>query len=233
MATACRRLVTFLPDRPLRNRPRLYSCIAFSTFLAAFGPYRRPIVCTPIRSTATFADAVPTIDDFLRLQSPKWNAICTPLISWIHSTRGDTLMSASALLLSLLLSPAVRTDNPDPNAAYMACARACADCQLRCDSCFKHCLGLMAAGHKEHSRSAELCADCAECCKLASSLTARKSRLASHACECCAKCCDECATQCEKFPGDDSMKQCASECRACAKACRDMVVQLTGHKATP
>ncbi len=32
MATACLRLVTFLPDRPLRSVPRFRSRITFSTF---------------------------------------------------------------------------------------------------------------------------------------------------------------------------------------------------------
>jgi hypothetical protein len=39
IAMACFRLVTFLPDRPLFNIPRLRSCIAFSTFCDAFRPY--------------------------------------------------------------------------------------------------------------------------------------------------------------------------------------------------
>ena len=39
MAIACLRLVTFLPDFPLRNVPVLRSCIAFLTFDCAFVPY--------------------------------------------------------------------------------------------------------------------------------------------------------------------------------------------------
>ncbi len=39
MAMACLRLVTFLPDRPLRNVPFLRSCIVFLTFDCAFLPY--------------------------------------------------------------------------------------------------------------------------------------------------------------------------------------------------
>ena len=38
MATACFRLVTFLPERPERSLPRFISCMARSTFLLAFGP---------------------------------------------------------------------------------------------------------------------------------------------------------------------------------------------------
>jgi hypothetical protein len=38
MATACFRLVTFLPDLPERNLPRFISCIARSTFWLDLGP---------------------------------------------------------------------------------------------------------------------------------------------------------------------------------------------------
>ena len=39
IAIACLRLVTFLPEPPLRSVPRFRSCIAFSTFSEAFLPY--------------------------------------------------------------------------------------------------------------------------------------------------------------------------------------------------
>jgi hypothetical protein len=39
MATACFRLVTFFPDRPLLSVPFLRSCIARLTFCDAFFPY--------------------------------------------------------------------------------------------------------------------------------------------------------------------------------------------------
>jgi hypothetical protein len=39
MAIACLRLVTFLPERPLRNVPRLRSFMARSTFAPAALPY--------------------------------------------------------------------------------------------------------------------------------------------------------------------------------------------------
>jgi hypothetical protein len=47
IAIACLRLVTFFPDRPLRNVPRLRSCTAFLTLLDAFRPYRRAIRIPP------------------------------------------------------------------------------------------------------------------------------------------------------------------------------------------
>lgn len=100
------------------------------------------------------------------------------------------------------------------------CAAICASCQLQCDSCFKHCLGLVAGGKKEHAMTAQLCADCGECCKTCATLCARQSLLARPMLECCATCCDECAAACEKFPADEHMVECAKECRNCAKECR-------------
>mgnify|MGYP001187790905 CR=1 FL=1 len=41
IAMACFRLVTFLPEPPLRSVPRFRSCMAFSTFSAALSPYFR------------------------------------------------------------------------------------------------------------------------------------------------------------------------------------------------
>ena len=52
----------------------------------------------------------------------------------------------------------------------MKCAKVCNDCQLQCDSCFKHCLTLLDDGKKEYAKLAQLCADCAECCKTCSTL---------------------------------------------------------------
>jgi hypothetical protein len=43
MAIACLRLVTFLPDPPLRSVPCLRSRITFATFWDAFFPYLRPL----------------------------------------------------------------------------------------------------------------------------------------------------------------------------------------------
>src|SRR6516162_122471 len=59
---------------------------------------------------------------------------------------------------------------------FLKCAKVCADCQLQCDSCFKHCLTLLADGKKEHAKTAQLCADCGECCKTCSTLCAKECR---------------------------------------------------------
>ena len=109
---------------------------------------------------------------------------------------------------------------------FMKCAKVCADCQLQCDSCFKHCLTLLADGKKEHAKSAQLCADCAEFCKACSTLCARQSPLARHMLDGCAKACDDCAAECERFPNDKHMAACAKSCRDCAKDCRAMLKHL-------
>ena len=55
IAIACFRLVTFLPERPLRNVPRLRLCIARFTFFCAARPYfvrhRQHAPSLPARST--------------------------------------------------------------------------------------------------------------------------------------------------------------------------------------
>ncbi len=113
---------------------------------------------------------------------------------------------------------------------FMKCAKVCADCQLQCDSCFKHCLTLTADGKKEHAKAAQLCIDCAECCKTCATLCGRQSLLTGPMLECCAKCCakccDECAAACEKTPDDKHMAACAKSCRDCAKQCREMLKHL-------
>jgi hypothetical protein len=102
------------------------------------------------------------------------------------------------------------------------CAQVCSACQIECDSCFQHCLELVANGKSEHKASAQLCADCGECCKACATMCARNSPLSKHMLACCAKCCEECAAACEKFPDDEHMAACAKSCRDCFKICSDM-----------
>ena len=53
IAIACLRLVTFLPDRPLRSVPCLRSCIARFTFCYAFFPYFVAICIAPFEYCVT------------------------------------------------------------------------------------------------------------------------------------------------------------------------------------
>jgi hypothetical protein len=39
------------------------------------------------------------------------------------------------------------------------CAEVCNACQIECDSCFQHCLDLVASGKAEHKATAQLCVD--------------------------------------------------------------------------
>src|SRR5690606_5462597 len=77
MAIACLRLVTFLPERPLRNVPRLRSLMAFSTFFDAFLPYRGGMsgrlgacVVATLRRTAV----CPSLGASIGRDRPDWRA---------------------------------------------------------------------------------------------------------------------------------------------------------------
>ena len=145
--------------------------------------------------------------------------------------KNSRMLSHVAMALSLFAVSATAfaadAAKDGPHAAHLLkCAGVCSDCQVECDSCFKHCLDLVASGKKEHAKSVQLCVDCAECCKTCATLCARNSPLAKHMQECCALCCDECATECEKAPDDKRMAACAKSCRNCAKDCRDMAKML-------
>jgi Domain of Unknown Function (DUF326) len=136
-------------------------------------------------------------------------------------------VTAAALVVAVIapLGPSARAQH-EHDEHFTKCAKTCADCQLECDSCFKHCLTLLTDGKKEHAKTAQLCADCAECCKTCSTLCARQSPLARHMLECCEKCCTECAVACGKYPDDKHMTACAKSCSDCAKECSEMLKHL-------
>jgi hypothetical protein len=136
-------------------------------------------------------------------------------------------LGASAAGLTALAGGEARADDDHMHHEHFdKCAKLCADCQVACDGCFHHCAELVAKGDKDHVKTMHTCVDCAECCKLAATLSARHSPFAKAACECCAKCNDECAAACEKFKDDKHMAACAKACRDCAKACREMIKHL-------
>ena len=126
--------------------------------------------------------------------------------------------------LTALSEVLTRAEQPDAHHEHFTkCAKACADCQVSCDSCFSHCAALVTSGKKEHAKTMHTCVDCAEYCALASKLSARQSEFAGTACDGCAKACDQCAKECEKFRDDKHMVDCAKSSRDCAKACRAMI----------
>lgn len=132
---------------------------------------------------------------------------------------------ALAVVLTALVTPTWAYDH-EHDEHFDRCAKACADCQRMCDSCYRHCADLVAGGNKDHARSMNLCLDCGEVCSTAAKLSARKSTLAGPTCEACARVCDVCAEECEKFKDDKHMTACARECRACAKECRAMLKHI-------
>lgn len=149
--------------------------------------------------------------------SPNWaNAV---LFRFFLSLGGVLMI---AVLLMAALVGQVAHAGGEHGGHMSECAKICANCQLACDSCFKHCISLAGEGKKDHAECAQYCADCAECCKACATLCGRQSPLSPQMLDCCAKCCDACAASCEKFPDDKHMAQCAKTCRDCAKSCRDM-----------
>jgi len=127
-----------------------------------------------------------------------------------------------ALMLLALFAVYARADHEHAE-HFKKCAKACADCQVECDACHKHCMTLLRDGKTQHAKTAQTCVDCADFCKLAASLSARQSPYANNACESCAKVCDDCGAACAKFPDDKHMAACAKACRDCAKSCREML----------
>ena len=133
------------------------------------------------------------------------------------------LLSFSAIILGLLNASASSIVEDGSHADHVAkCARLCAECQVECDACYRHCATLVISGDKGHAQSMQLCLDCGDCCKLCSSLVARQSPFAKKMCELCAGCCDECAKSCSTFPKDKHMMACAAICVKCAESCREM-----------
>lgn len=109
------------------------------------------------------------------------------------------------------------------NSKMEECAKACSDCQRACDACSTHCAHEVAKGNKEHLTTLMSCQDCADVCAAASQIVSRRGPFSKLICKPCADACAQCAVECEKFPDDKHMKQCAEECRKCEKACREMV----------
>ena len=111
----------------------------------------------------------------------------------------------------------------DHGGHFDICAKACADCQIKCQSCHHHCEDLVAAGTKEHVKTMKLCVDCGDICAVAANIVSRHGALSATVCAACAKACDECGKACAQFADDEHMKKCAEECKKCAAACREMI----------
>jgi hypothetical protein len=77
----------------------------------------------------------------------------------------------TALGLAAMASSRSRADEKEDghkeHGQIHPCAKACAECANQCNSCFDHCVELVAGGAKEHTASLRSCADCAELCSAA------------------------------------------------------------------
>jgi hypothetical protein len=125
-------------------------------------------------------------------------------------------------LILLLTAGAAAIAAPDA-AMYAKCAKACKECTQSCKECNAHCAGMVKSGMKEHTKSLQLSADCADICALAAKLCDRKGPLAPSICEACEKACDVCRTECHKYPTMKPMAACDRACDACAKVCKEMM----------
>jgi hypothetical protein len=120
----------------------------------------------------------------------------------------------------------VKANHQEHSVAMQACAKACSDCQRQCDTCATHCAHQLSEGKKEHLTTLMTCQDCADFCAAASQIVSRGGPFAGLICGSCADACARCGKECEKFSGDEHMKQCAEECRKCEKSCRDMIKHM-------
>jgi hypothetical protein len=107
----------------------------------------------------------------------------------------------------------------------MSCAKACSDCQRACDMCSAHCVAMLTEGKTQHTKTMQLCNDCATVCAASAQIVARHGPLLNVICTACADACNQCAKACETEKDDAHMKHCAEQCRLCEKACRTMTGQ--------
>jgi hypothetical protein len=130
-----------------------------------------------------------------------------------------------------LRSRAADADKDAHHAELEKCARACCDCTLACASCFKHCMTMVAAGHKDHVRTMQTCNDCSDFCAMTAKVVNRSGPMVGMCCDTCAKVCESCGKACEKFPDDEHMVACAKACKECMMACREMLKHVGNEES--
>jgi hypothetical protein len=130
----------------------------------------------------------------------------------------------SAITLAAMQPSGYAEDRKDEHKAmFEDCSEACTNCQRECDECAHHCAMMLAEGKKEHMNTLATCQDCADVCAATAHIVARHGAFANMICGACAEACAKCGKECEKYPGDKAMVECAKECRECEKACREML----------
>lgn len=104
---------------------------------------------------------------------------------------------------------------------YQACIEACDACVLACNTCAAACL--READPRPMARCIAFDMDCADLCRLASTLMVRDSEYARDVCSICATVCEACADECSKHD-IDHCQRCAQACRRCASECKGVAV---------
>lgn len=129
----------------------------------------------------------------------------------------------SALALAVMYSSTAGADPASRQTLLDKCAEACSKCQRSCDACARHCATQLGEGKSHHMATLRTCLDCADICAAASRIVARNGVFSGPICTACADACAKCAAECDKHASDTIMKECAEQCRACEKACREML----------
>lgn len=104
---------------------------------------------------------------------------------------------------------------------FANCIEACDACAAACNHCAASCLQEESVAEMTGCIALDL--DCADLCRLASSLMARNSPFALDICRLCAQVCEKCAEVCEQHD-HDHCQDCARACRRCADECKLMLV---------
>lgn len=113
--------------------------------------------------------------------------------------------------------------------AVTACIKACYACSESCTICADACLGEDRIDNLR--RCIRLNLDCAAICQVTGQLSARQTEtdiaMLGKQLETCAAACASCAEECEKHAGmHDHCKLCTESCRACERACNDLMAVL-------
>src|SRR4051794_13005035 len=102
--------------------------------------------------------------------------------------RASTNLAWLALVL-LTVTPSAGAAEKEKGDVYERCARACADCAVRCASCHRHSVLLLKGGEFKDYDLILRCSDCATVCSAAAVVAGGKGPLAAAQCEACAKAC--------------------------------------------
>lgn len=101
------------------------------------------------------------------------------------------------------------------------CITHCLDCHAVCLETSQHCLTL--GGNHAAAQHIRTLLDCAQSCITSADFMLRMSPHHAQSCGFCADLCRECAQECERMAGGDSlMQRCVEVCRRCEQSCRQM-----------